>query len=327
MRAFVTGGAGFIGAHTVTALLEAGHEVTVWDDLSTGKLANLADVRHGITFIRGDTRDFEGLRAAVRAAQPGAILHLAAIASVLRSVEDPRLTHGVNLTGTVNVLEAARLEGVGRVALACSAAIYGNEPLVPKRELMPAGPASPYGLEKWQSEQYAALFSELYGVSTVSLRYFNVFGPRQDPKSPYSGVISIFLDRLLSGQPLRIDGSGKQTRDFVYVADVAAANLRALTAPLEGHHRFNIARGGETSILELYELLCDRVGRWPAPTFGPPRAGDVFRSYADVSQAADVLGFTARHTVGDGIERLVEWYRAAAGAGAAQVGAVAGRRG
>jgi len=325
MKAFVTGGAGFIGSHTVTALLEAGHEVIVWDDLSTGKLANLDDVRDDITFILGDTRDFDGLRAAIRTTEPSAILHLAAIASVLRSVEDPRLTHGVNLTSTVNVLEAARLEGVDRVALACSAAIYGNEPLVPKSELMPAGPASPYGLEKWQSEEYAAMFSTLYGMTTVSLRYFNVFGPRQDPKSPYSGVISIFLDRLLSGQPLRIDGSGKQTRDFVYVADVAAANLRALTAPLDGHQRFNIARGGETSILELYELLCDRVGRWPEPTFGPPRAGDVFRSYADVSQAADVLGFTARHTVGDGIERLVEWYRAADGAGAAPIGAAARR--
>lgn len=315
MRTFVTGGAGFIGSHTVEALLAAGHEVTVWDNLSTGNLDNLAAVRDDITFVEGDVRDFGGLEAAVDAARPDAILHLAAIASVVRSVEDPLFTHGVNLTGTVHVLEAARRLGIPRVVLACSAAIYGNEPGVPKSEAMPTGPLSPYGLEKLQDEQYLALYSALYGLTTVSLRYFNVFGPRQDPKSPYSGVISVFLDRLLGGQAVRIDGSGEQTRDFVYVADVAAANRCALTAPLTGHHRCNVARGEETSILRLYDLLCEQVGRRPEPTFGPPRTGDVFRSYADVTQARAALGFVASNTVRDGIARLVEWARGPAVAG------------
>ena len=174
---------------------------------------------------------------------------------------------------------------------------------------MPAGPTSPYGLEKWQGEQYAALFSTLYGLTTVSLRYFNVFGPLQDPRSPYSGVISIFLDRLLTGQPVVIEGTGEQTRDFVYVADVADANVRALTLPLDGHHRCNLGRCEETSILELYHLLCEAVGRRPEQTFGPPRAGDIFRSFTDVTCAREVLGFVPRYTLAEGLARLVEWYQ------------------
>jgi UDP-glucose 4-epimerase len=309
VRVFVTGGAGFIGSHTVTRLLEAGDDVLVWDDLSTGKRANLDGVTDRITFIEGDIRNYDALLAEVRQWQPDAILHLAAIPSVPRSVEEPRLTHAVNLTGTVNVLEAARRTGIGRVVLACSAAIYGNEPGVPKSEVMPAGPSSPYGLEKWQSEQYMGLYAALFGMTTVSLRYFNVFGPRQDPHSPYSGVISIFLDRLFNDRPLMIDGTGEQTRDFIYVADVAEANRCALTAPLTGHERFNIGRGEETSILRLHDQLCQIVGRPPQPTFGPARTGDVFRSCADVRHAASTLGFTARYSVPAGLEQLVEWYR------------------
>jgi nucleoside-diphosphate-sugar epimerase len=312
MRVFVTGGAGFIGSHTVEALVAAQHDVVVWDDLSAGTCANLAAVSERIVFLEGDVRDWPSLRTAVERSRPDAILHLAAIPSVPRSVDDPRLTHAVNLTGTVNVLEAARQEGVGRVALACSAAIYGDEPGVPKTETMPAWPSSPYGLEKWQSEQYMALYAQLYGLTTVSLRYFNVFGPRQDPSSPYSGVISVFLDRLLKKQPVVIHGTGEQTRDFVYVADVAQANCLALTTPFTGFQRFNIGRGEETSILRLYELLGGIVGQAPMPTFGSPRTGDVFRSFADVSQARTGLSFTARYTVGDGLERLVAWYRESA---------------
>jgi UDP-glucose 4-epimerase len=312
MRVFVTGGAGFIGSHTVAALVDAGHDVTVWDDLSTGKRANLQDVERRVRLVIGDVRDFASLLAAVRQARPDAILHLAAVPSVPRSVEEPRFTHVVNLTGTVNVLEAARHAGTPRVALACSAAIYGDQPGVPKTETMAVGPSSPYGLEKLQSEQYAALYSTLYGLETVSLRYFNVFGPRQDPHSPYSGVISIFLDRLLRGQPVTVHGDGQQTRDFIYVADVARANVRALTARLSGHHRFNIGRGEETSVVRLYEMLCGIVGRGARPAFGPARPGDVLRSCADVAHAAAVLGFSAQSTVVDGLERLVEWYRRAA---------------
>jgi UDP-glucose 4-epimerase len=313
MKVFVTGGAGFIGSHTVEALVGAGHEVVVWDDLSVGKRSNLAAVAHEIRFHEGDVRDFAGLREAVRATRAEAILHLAAIASVPRSVEEPRFTHSVNLTGTLNVLEAARQEEVGRVVLACSAAIYGDEPSLPKTEAMPARPTSPYGLEKWQSEQYADLYARQFGLTTVSLRYFNVFGPGQDPRNPYSGVISIFLDRLLAGQPVVIDGDGEQTRDFVYVADVAEANRLALTVPLAGHHRFNIGRGEETSIRRLFEILGELVGRAPAPELGPARVGDVYRSFADASLAQSVLGLRARYTVAEGLERLVEWYRSAVG--------------
>jgi UDP-glucose 4-epimerase len=311
VRTLVTGGAGFIGSHTTERLLEAGHDVLVWDDLSTGKLANLAGIVDNVKFVEGDVRDYDGLQSTIHEWKPEAVLHLAAIPSVPRSVNEPRLTHAVNLTGTLNVLEAMRREGGGRVVLACSAAIYGNEPGVPKTEEMPAHPSSPYGLEKWQSEQYTALYSELFGLTTVSLRYFNVFGPRQDPKSPYSGVISIFLDRLLQGLPLTIDGTGEQSRDFIYVGDVAEANLRALTAPLTGHNRCNIGRGAETSILKLHAQLSQIVGSSAAPTFGPPRTGDVVRSCADVSRATEILGFTAQYQVADGLTRLVEWSRQA----------------
>jgi nucleoside-diphosphate-sugar epimerase len=311
VRTFVTGGAGFIGSHTVARLLEAGHEVQVWDDLSTGKRENIDFAMGQIALLEGDIRDFVSLDSAVSHWRPDAILHLAAIPSVPRSVEEPRLTHAVNLTGTLNVLEIARRQGIQRVVLACSAAIFGNEPEVPKRETSPASPSSPYGLEKWQSEQYAALYSELFGLATVSLRYFNVFGPRQDPKSPYSGVISIFLDRVLSGRQVIIDGTGEQTRDFIFVADVAEANLLALTSEVSGHQRFNIGRGEETSVVQLFDLICQVVGGKPEPAFGPPRPGDVYRSCADAARATASLGFAPRYTVREGLELLVDWYKSA----------------
>lgn len=309
MRTFVTGGAGFIGSHSVAALLQAGHEVVVWDDLSTGKLANLGGVIDQITLFEGDVRDFDALQRAIDESRPDGVLHLAAIASVPRSIEEPLLAHAVNVTGTVNVLEASRRAGIGRVVLASSAAIYGDEPTVPKTESMRAYPSSPYGLQKWQSEQYAELYSTLFGLTTVALRYFNVFGPRQDPKSPYSGVISIFLNCLLDAEQPVIYGDGEQTRDFIYVADVAEANLRALTRPLTGHHGLNIACGQETSIKQLHGLLCAILCRRPDPVFRPRRRGDIARSCADPNQAEATLGFRARHTLAEGLERLVVWSR------------------
>ncbi len=308
MRIFVTGGAGFIGSHTVEVLLHQGHDVVVWDNLSTDKRENLDPIIDLVELCEGDVRDVEALRSSIHRVRPDAILHLAAIPSVQRSFQEPALTHAVNLTGTVHVLEAARCEGVGRVVLASSAAVYGDDPALPKNEAMLVRPLSPYGFQKWQSEQYAEFYSTRFGLTTISLRYFNVFGPRQDPRNPYSGVISIFLDRLLTGGRIVIHGDGDQTRDFVYVADVAAANARALTTPLSGYHKLNIGRNQETSILGLHDLLRGITGCPSNPVFAPPRPGDILRSSADVSRAEAALGFAPQYTVEEGLERLVEWY-------------------
>ena len=303
MRVLVTGGAGFIGSHLVDALLARGDDVVVLDDLSTGRRENLAAAGDKARLIVGSVTDPEAVRAA--AAGCALVYHQAAVASVQRTVEAPVDTQRVNLGGTLNVLEAARAEGVRRVVFAGSAAVYGDSDALPLVESAQPRPMSPYALEKLASEQYVAVWASLYGLETVTLRYFNVFGPRQDPSSPYSGVISIFVDRLLSGRAPTIFGDGEQTRDFVYVEDVVRANLLAGLAPGASGHVFNVARGESTTLRAVHDALGHATGVNVAAHFAEPRAGDIRHSRASIERAQSVLGFEPRVPVAEGLARLV----------------------
>lgn len=306
-RALVTGGAGFIGSHLADALLKGGAEVVVLDNLSTGRRDNLANAGDRIHWIEGDIRDRETLDRAVAGCDT--VFHQAAVVSVPKTVDDPVTSAQVNEIGTLNVLEAARAAGVRRVVLASSSAIYGDDPTVPKTEAMAALPRSPYAVQKRVGEHYARLYTELYGLSTVCLRYFNVFGPRQDPGSPYSGVISIFMSRAVDGQPPLIHGDGEQYRDFIYVTDVVRANLLAATRPGIGGTVFNIGTGRSVSINRLWDLVCDLTGRRLDPAYGPTRAGDIRESVADVAAAADGLEFTPEHAFQAGLTATFDWYK------------------
>jgi UDP-glucose 4-epimerase len=303
-RVLVTGGAGFIGSHTVEALLERGWEVTALDNLSTGQRRNLKRAE-GARLVVGDIED-QGLVADLLS--PGAfdaVVHLAAVASVTQSIEDPVATHRVNVDGTLHVFEAARQAGVRRVVVASSAAIYGDADACPVSEDAPKRPAAPYGLQKWFAEQYARLYAETFGLETVCLRYFNVYGPRQDPASPYSGVISVFADRLAQRQPVRIHGDGGQTRDFVYVKDVAAVNVAAVETHLSGYQAVNVGTGRPTSICELYHRIAALAGSDALPAFGPPRPGDIRDSCAQAERLWEMLGLTARTSLADGLRATV----------------------
>lgn len=303
-RVLVTGGAGFIGSHTVEALVERGWEVTALDNLSTGQRRNL-DRAVGVRLVVGDIEDQKLVTDLLRPGAFDAVVHLAAVASVTQSVEDPIATHRVNVDGTLHVFEAARQAGVRRVVVASSAAIYGDVAVSPVGEDAPKRPSAPYGLQKWFAEQYARLYAEAFGLETVCLRYFNVYGPRQDPASPYSGVISVFADRLAQRQPVRIDGDGGQTRDFVYVKDVAAANVAAVETPLSGYVAVNVGTGQRTTICELYHRIAALAGTDAAPAFGPPRPGDIRDSCARAERLWEMLGVTARTSLGEGLRHTV----------------------
>jgi len=311
MHVLVTGGAGFIGSHLVTRLLEGGHAVRVFDNLTTGKRENLAHVAADVELLVGDVRDRDMLEQA--AAGCDVVFHEAAIVSVPYSVEHPQETHDVNLQGTLNVLEAARKRGVRRVVFACSAAVYGEAPELPKRESMAASPVSPYGVEKSAGEQYLLAWSRLFGVEGVSLRYFNVFGPRQDPRSPYSGVISIFVDRALAGTRPTIFGDGLQTRDFVYVDDIVTANVLAATTPAAAGRAYNVAGGRRTTLNELLAMVSRAAGHETRAEYAPPRPGDVRDSVADIGRARAELGYEPKVGVEEGLGRLVAHVRAARG--------------
>jgi UDP-glucose 4-epimerase len=304
MRTLVTGGAGFIGSHLVGRLLALGHEVRVLDNFTTGKRANVEPLAcPQLSIAEGDVRDAS--RVHELAAGCEVIFHEAAIVSVPYSVEHPQETHDVNLQGTLNVLEAARRAKARRVVFASSAAIYGDAPGLPKEEGMVPAPIAPYGLEKLASEHYLAIFARLYGVETVALRYFNVFGPRQDPSSAYSGVISIFVDRGRRGEPLTIFGDGLASRDFVYVDDVVQANLLAAEKPGVSGRVFNVARGEKTTLNDLAKTIGRIFGREIAVKYAAPRAGDIAESLADVSRARSELGFAPAVPVEEGLRRLV----------------------
>lgn len=300
----VTGGAGFIGSHLVEALLARGDRVRVLDSLNTGSLKNLAGVMDRIEFLEGDIRD----EAAVRQATSGAdlVFHLAAMVSVPESMARPLECEQVNVVGTLNVLTAARAAGVRRLVLSSTCAVYGDEPTLPKTETSPPRPKSPYAISKLAAEAYCQLATEVDGLETVVLRYFNAFGPRQDPSSAYSGVISIFVDRMSRGIVPTINGDGHQTRDFVFVEDVARANLRAAEAPGAAGQIFNIGTGRPTSINRLFQVLRDLFGRDFDPNYGPPRPGDILHSYADPGLARATLGWQGRVDFEAGLRRLVD---------------------
>ncbi len=303
MKYLVTGGAGFIGSHIAEELLKDGHEVRVLDNLSSGYEKNLDGL--DVEFVKADVRDRAALAGAMKA--DDGVFHQAAMVSVPGSVERPIECNEINVTGTLNVLLAARDAGAGRVLLASSAAVYGNDPELPKREDMLPAPVSPYALGKLAGEHYLRVFAELYNVETVALRYFNVFGPRQDPGSMYSGVISKFVDVLKAGGTPTIFGDGEQTRDFVYVKDVVRANLLAMRSAEAGKGEvFNVGTGKRTSLLELLKTLGRIFGREVAPQFAAERAGDIRHSVSDISRAKEVLGYAPRATLEEGLRALVE---------------------
>jgi nucleoside-diphosphate-sugar epimerase len=301
----VTGGAGFIGSHLAEELIRRGERVRVADNLSTGKATNIAHLP-AVELLQGDLAEIEVARAAC--AGVDYVLHQAAIPSVPRSVADPVSSNRANIDATLNVLVAARDAGVRRVVYAGSSSAYGDTPTLPKHEEMPTAPLSPYALQKLVGEQYLRLFTSLYGLETVTIRYFNVFGPRQDPSSPYSGVISLFASALLDGRRPVICGDGEQTRDFTYVANVVDGVLRACTADASGLV-INVATGGRVSINQLCRTLADLIGVDTEPEHVPARAGDVRHSQADITRARQVLGYEPIVPFRDGLQRTVEWYR------------------
>src|SRR5215471_18444169 len=286
MRYVVTGGAGFIGSNTVDELVRQGHSVVVLDDLSSGKEENLAEVRNKITLIRGSITDIEVVRKAMHEAE--CVLHLAARTSVPRSVKDPLETNKVNIDGTLNVLIAARDAKVKRVVFAASSSAYGETPVLPKTENMQPVPISPYGVTKYVGELYAQIFGRCYGLENVSLRYFNIFGPRQDPSSPYSGVLARFCTAFLEDAQPVIFGDGQQTRDFTYVENAVQTNLLACEVPNLSGKVFNVGTGTRYSLNQTVTLLNKISGKNLEAKYEPPREGDIRDSEADISQAREL---------------------------------------
>ena len=309
----VTGGAGFIGSHLSEELTRRGHTVRVADSLVTGKRSNLDHVS-GVEFLEGDLADPAFAQRAVQGVEY--VLHQAALPSVPRSVKDPITSNRANVDATLNVLVAARDAGVKRLVFAGSSSAYGNTPTLPKREDMPNNPLSPYALQKVIGEQYLQMFTRLYGLETVSIRYFNVFGPRQDPASPYSGVISVFATALIENRSPTIYGDGEQTRDFTYVANVVDGAMRACEAPGASGEVINVATGGHISLNQLFRTMRDLVGGDAEPTYTEARSGDVKDSQADIAKAQRLLGYQPTVSFEEGLKRTVEWYRTAAPAGA-----------
>ena len=306
-KALVTGGAGFIGSNLVDSLLRDGAGVKVLDNLSTGRLENLEHVEREIEFKKGDIRDLETLKSMCDGCD--VVFHQAAVVSVPQTVEDPLMSAVVNDLGTLHVLEAARSAGVKRVVLASSCAVYGDDPELPKREQMLVRPQSPYAVQKYTNEMNAGLYYKLYGLETVCLRYFNVFGPRQDPSSPYSGVISIFLTRASQGRQPVVYGDGGQSRDFVFVNDVIKANLLAATADKARGGVFNIGTGQCVTINALWDKISAMADIDLPPRYEDPRAGDILESVADIGKAKSALGYEVDYTFDDGLRLTHEWYR------------------
>ena len=302
----VTGGAGFIGSHLCEELVRRGQRVRVVDSLITGKRENL-DHLPDVEFLQGDLANMDVATRAVQDIEY--VLHQAAIPSVPRSVEDPVTSNRANVDASLNLLVAARDAGVRRVVYAGSSSAYGNSPTLPKVETMPTAPLSPYALQKLVAEQYCQMFTQLYSLETVTIRYFNVFGPRQDPSSPYSGVISLFISALCDGRRPTIYGDGGQTRDFTYVANVVDGVLRACSAPEASGEVINVATSGRVSLNQLFATVKSEVASTLEPIYADARAGDVRDSQADISKAERLLGYTPLVTFEEGLKRTVAWYR------------------
>ncbi|MDA4118806.1 MAG: SDR family oxidoreductase, partial [Thaumarchaeota archaeon] len=307
-RVLVTGGAGFIGSHISQALATRGYSVGVLDNLATGNMENIsAFVDSGkIAFHLGDIRDFDTVARVVR--QYDVVVHQAALVSVTRSVEDPRTTNEINITGTLNVLKAAVDAKVRQFLYASSSSVYGETETLPKREDMASLPISPYGASKLGGENYCRAFARVYGLKTVSLRYFNVYGPRQK-YGPYSGVIPIFMESIQVGKPPTIFGDGSQTRDFTFVSDVVHANVLAIENELNPGEVLNVANGSQTSVTLLAELIARTMGRDDLkPVYADPRKGDIHDSYADIGRARDLLRYDPKYSIEKGISEVVAWF-------------------
>jgi len=305
--ALVTGGAGFIGSHLVEGLLARGYKVRVLDNFATGRRENLADVLPRIELLEGSVTNLTTARSAMRGVE--VVFHQAALPSVPRSVKNPLESNEVNITGTLNILVAARDAGVKRVVYAASSSAYGDQPILPKVETMPPDPLSPYAIAKLAGEMYARAFTQLYGLSTVSLRYFNVFGPRQDPTTQYAGVLAKFCTCAVEGKPYPVYGDGEQSRDFTYVANVVAANIRAAECAVEGAPVINIACGERTTLNQIIAVLNELTGQNLPAQYGAPRAGDVRHSHADITRARTLLGYAPEIDLREGLRRTLEWYR------------------
>lgn len=306
MKYIITGGAGFIGSNLARALSQD-HEVTIIDNLSTGRMENIQDLieKKEVTFVQGDITDAPPLQNLFQDAD--GIFHQAALPSVQRSVKNPMATHEANVTGTLNVLLAARDAGVRKVVMASSSSVYGNTPTLPKHEGMIPGPLSPYAVSKIADEYYASVFSDLYGLQTVCLRYFNVFGPHQDPNSQYAAVIPNFVKQILNDQPPVIYGDGKQTRDFTYIKNVVQANIRAMESEAQGI--FNIACGERIDLLTLARTIMAIVGKDLEPVHEASRPGDVRDSLANISRAQAAFGYAPEYDLRTGLMETIEWFR------------------
>lgn len=305
-RCLITGGAGFIGSNLAIKLVHRGCSVRVMDNLHTGRFENLAPVFDDLETLRGDIRDLECVRAAVKGVDT--IFHQAALVSVAGSITDPIACHECNVTGMLNVLVAARDAGVRRVVFASSSAVYGDAGLPPLSESAPPSPVSPYATAKLVDEFYARNFYELYGLETVGLRYFNVFGPRQDPNSEYAAVIPKFTTSLLDGKPPVVYGDGEQSRDFVFVSDVARANILAAEAPSIGGEVFNIGTGNKTTLNDLIDILGQILSATARPVYEARRPGDIVHSWADIGKASQMLGYEPSFGLEEGLRETVDWF-------------------
>jgi UDP-glucose 4-epimerase len=306
VKVLVTGGAGFIGSNLVRALLARGDDVRVLDNFSTGNRTNLAGLSEDVELVEGELRSYERVHNAIRGVE--VVFHLGALGSVPRSVQDPLTSGAVNVEGTLNVLLAARDEGVRRVVFASSSSIYGNQPELPLREAMPPDPISPYGVAKLAAERYCVSFTRVYhSFETVVLRYFNVFGPRQDPRSQYAAVVPLFVTAIAAGEPVTIFDDGEQSRDFTYIDNVVAANLLAADAEGASGRIFNVSAGTPTSVNALADTIGRILGKEVERRYHPPRPGDLRNSWADVSEAARVLGYEPSVSLEDGLRRTADF--------------------